>query len=153
MRVQAVRWKIARRQLHRRQTHRLRWILAGIFAFGLLLSGAGAAAGMYFISQLPPASRFHIHYAFQDARIYDSRGDLLYNMADLSKNRGKREIEPLQGRYDRGNACRGDQNRIPVILQSATIATEDATFYKNPGFDLLSIVRAAYQDWSNGHIV
>ena len=148
-----MRWKIARRHLSVRRTHRLRWVLAVVLALMIMVSGAGAAAAMYFVSQLPPVSRFHIHYTFQDARIYDVRGDLLYNMADLSKNRGRRVVEPLQTRNDRADACRGGINRIPVALQNATIAAEDATFYNNPGFDPMSIARAAYQDLESGHIV
>jgi membrane peptidoglycan carboxypeptidase len=106
------------------------------------------------VQHLPSVAKFHIHYAFQDAHIYDSRGDLLYNMADLShRNGGRRVVEPLQARRDTGNACHGSANRIPLLLQNATIATEDATFYKNPGFDPLSIVRAAYQNLRYGHIV
>ncbi len=153
MRVQAVRWKIARRHLNHRRSHRLRWALALILSLMLVLSGATGAAGYYWVSQLPSVNRFHVHYTFQNARIFDARGDLLYNMADLSKTGGRRVVEPLQDQYDQGNACRGGVNRIPLLLQDATIATEDATFYKNPGFDALSILRAAYQDLKFGHIV
>jgi hypothetical protein len=77
-------------------------------------------------------NRFHVHYTFQNARIFDARGDLLYNMADLSKTGGRRVVEPLQDQYDQGNACRGGVNRIPLLLQDATIATEDATFIRTP---------------------
>ncbi|HLI76995.1 MAG TPA: transglycosylase domain-containing protein, partial [Acidobacteriaceae bacterium] len=154
MRAQPVRWKIARRHLATRRPHRLRWTLVSLFAVSVLLFGAaGGAAAFYITSHTPSVSKFHIHYAFQDARIYDSQGQLLYTLADLGKNGGRRIVEPLQGRYDHGNACRGDTDRIPLDLQNATIATEDATFYKNPGFDPLSIVRAAYQDATYGHIV
>lgn len=154
MRVQAVRWKIARRHLHRRRSHRLRWSLALLFVLLLLVASASGAAAMYFVSQLPSASTFHIQYAFQNARIYDSRGDLLYNMADLAKVKGGlRIVEPLQNRGDAQSACRGGVNRIPLLLQNAVIATEDATFYKNPGFDPMSILRAAYQDLQYGHII
>jgi membrane peptidoglycan carboxypeptidase len=154
MRVQAVRWKIARRHLNRRRSHRLRWSLASMFVLLLILTSASGAGAMYFVSQLPSASTFHIHYAFQNARIYDSRGDLLYNMADLAKVKGGlRIVEPLQNRRDAQSACRGGVNRIPLLLQNAVIATEDATFYKNPGFDPMSILRAAYQDLEYGHII
>ena len=109
---------------------------------------------MYFVSQLPSADSFHIHYSFQNARIYDSRGDLLYNMADLARVKGGlRIVEPLQNRGDTQSACSGGVNRIPLVLQDAVIATEDATFYKNPGFDPMSILRAAYQDLQYGHII
>lgn len=155
MRAQSVRWKMARRRrTPPPRRHWIRWTLLAVFLAGLVTSGGAAAAGIYFVQHLPSAANFHIHYAFQDARIYDSRGDLLYNMADLSKrNGGRRVVEPLQTRGDTGNACRGGVNRIPLVLQNATIATEDATFYKNPGFDPLSIVRAAYQNLRYGYIV
>ncbi len=154
MRVQAVRWKIARRHLNRQRSHRLRWSMVVIFVLFLLITSASGAGAMYFVSQLPSANTFHIHYAFQNARIYDSRGDLLYNMADLAKVKGGlRIVEPLQNRGDAQSACRDGVNRIPLVLQNAVIATEDATFYKNPGFDPMSILRAAYQDLQYGHII
>ncbi|MGI8826670.1 MAG: transglycosylase domain-containing protein [Chloroflexota bacterium] len=152
-RAQAVRWKIARRHLNQRRTHRLWWILALVVLLLLATSSAGAGAGFYFAAHLPSAGRFHVHYDYQDARIYDARGDLLYDLADLTKKHGQRMVEPLQGRWDTTSACRGGVNRIPRDLQNATIATEDATFYKNPGFDPGSIVRAAYQDIVYGHIL
>lgn len=124
-----------------------------MLAFFLALAGAGGAGAMYFVTHLPSASHFSTTFAFQNARIFDSRGALLYNMADLQRHRGRRIVEPLQPRGDSGSACRGGTNRIPLLLQNASIATEDATFYKNPGFDVLSILRAAYQDLSYGHIV
>lgn len=152
-RTQVIRWKIARRHLNQRRPHRLRWVLAFVLLIMLMTSGASAATGIYFTTHLPAASGFHVHYTFQDARIYDARGDLLYDMSDLTRKAGKRVVEPLQDRYDRQSACRGGVNRIPTLLQNATIATEDATFYKNPGFDPGSILRAAYQDVLSGHIV
>lgn len=154
MRAQSVRWRIARRHLNSRRPRRLRWFVAGVLALFLLSGGASAAGAMYFASQLPPASRFHIQYAFQDARIYDAQGDLLTDMSNLrTKSGGTRIVEPLQALRDRGDPCRGRVDRIPLLLQNATIATEDATFYKNPGFDAFSILRAAYQNWRYGHIV
>lgn len=153
MRVQSVRWRIAHRHLNQRPRHRLRWMFAALLLLMVITSGAAGAAGVVFYRQLPSTSDFHLRYAFQNARIFDSRGQLLYNMADLSKTRGRRMVVRLQSRKDLGSPCRGGKNRIPVILQNATIATEDATFYKNPGFDPLSILRAAYQDLSTGRII
>jgi membrane peptidoglycan carboxypeptidase len=119
----------------------------------LVTSGAAGAAGIYFYKNLPSTAHFKLRYSFQNARFFDSQGHLLYNMADLTKTRGRRVVEPLQGRHDAGNPCRGGVNRIPVVLQNATIATEDATFYSNLGFDPLSIMRAAYQDVTNHRII
>lgn len=154
VRAQAVRWKIARRHRTPRRRHWLRWVFLALFLLLLASSGGAAAGGLYFASQLPPASKFHVHYGFQDARIYDSRGELLFDMANLARRtQGYRVVEPLQALHDRGSACASGINRIPLLLQNATIATEDATFYKNPGFDPLSIVRAAYQNLRYGHIV
>ncbi|HZU11358.1 MAG TPA: transglycosylase domain-containing protein [Chloroflexota bacterium] len=155
MRAQPVHRRIARR--HAQPVHRtlwLRWVLVVIVLLSLMGTGAAAAAGYYFVSQLPPVSSFHARVGFQDAHIYDSQGRLLYDMADLARRTaGYRVVEPLQHRGDHASACAGGTNRIPLTLQNATIATEDATFYKNPGFDPLSIVRAAYQDLRYGHIV
>lgn len=155
MRAQTVRWKIARRHLNQRRRHPLRWIIPLLILLFLITGAAGAGTAAYlFASQLPPASAFRLHVNFQDARIYDSQGDLLFNMSNLSgQNGGRRIVEPLQGLSDQRDPCRSGVNRIPLVLQDATIATEDATFYKNLGFDPLSIVRAAYQDMQSGRIV
>ncbi|MGH2448630.1 MAG: transglycosylase domain-containing protein [Chloroflexota bacterium] len=155
MRAQTVRWKIAHRHIYpRRPPHRLRWaMIIGLLSFVVLTSAGATAAGFYLAGHVPPLDRFHVRYSFEDARIYDSQGHLLYEMPDVAKNHGSRIVEPLQGRYVRGNACRGDIDRIPRDLQNATIATEDATFYTNPGFDLLSMARAAFQDLKYRRIV
>lgn len=155
MRAHPAHRRMARRHVHdEARTRWLRWILAVLVILSLMGSGGAAAAGYYFVSQLPPVSSFHPRLGFQDARIYDSQGRLLYDMADLARRTvGYRMVEPLQARGDHASACRGGVNRIPLTLQNATIATEDATFYKNPGFDPLSIARAAYQDVRYGHIV
>ena len=65
---------------------------------------------------------------FQTTRIYDRDGNLLYEVFD----EGRRTEVPL--------------DRIPFAMRWATIATEDDTFYDNPGFDPPSIARAAW-DW------
>ena len=42
---------------------------------------------------------------------------------------------------------------IPIYLQQATIATEDATFYTNPGVSGRAILRAIYLNAAQGEIV
>ena len=73
--------------------------------------------------------------SFQTTRIYDRRGHLL----DEIYGEGRRTWVPL--------------DEIPETLKQATIATEDATFYSNPGIDPLAIGRAALQNAQAGEIV
>lgn len=72
---------------------------------------------------------------FQTTRIYDRRGNLL----DEVYSEGRRTWVPL--------------DEIPETLIQATIATEDKTFYTNPGIDPLAIGRAALQNVQAGTIV
>ncbi|MCP4534140.1 MAG: penicillin-binding protein, partial [Delftia sp.] len=52
-----------------------------------------------------------------------------------------------------GSRTRVSLPDVPGYLQQATIATEDATFYANPGVSLTAIVRAMYLNARNGEIV
>lgn len=72
---------------------------------------------------------------FQTSRIYDRDGVLLYELI----GEGRRIEVPL--------------DRIPFAMRWATIATEDDTFYENPGFDPPSITRAAWDWMTKGEIV
>ncbi len=72
---------------------------------------------------------------FQTTRIYDRRGELLYELSD----RGRRDIVPLQA--------------VPKVLILATVATEDKNFYSHTGVDWTAIARAAWQNWQADEIV
>jgi 1A family penicillin-binding protein len=72
---------------------------------------------------------------FESTQIYSHDGELLYEILE----EGRRTEVPLE--------------RIPIELQQAVIAAEDDTFYENPGFDAESIIRAAYQWFTEGEIV
>jgi 1A family penicillin-binding protein len=72
---------------------------------------------------------------FQTSRIYDRDGVLLYEIF----SEGRRTEVPL--------------DRIPFAMRWAIIATEDDSFYDNPGFDPPSIARAAWQWLSEGEVV
>ena len=72
---------------------------------------------------------------FQTTTIYDRDGNQLYQII----NEGRRTQVPL--------------DQIPFAMRWATVATEDDTFYSNPGFDPPSIVRAAVEWIQNGEIV
>jgi membrane peptidoglycan carboxypeptidase len=89
-------------------------------------------------SQLPPPTELRNRAStFETARILNRDGDLLYSLAD--PNAGNRTFVPL--------------SRISQELIDATIATEDARFYTNPGFDPIAIARAVAQAAQEGEVV
>lgn len=77
-------------------------------------------------ASLPPTAAF-----------YDRHGTLLYEAVDPQQ--GKGGFVPLR--------------ELPPHLAKATIATEDASFYVNPGIDPLAILRALWQNLSGNGIV
>ncbi len=70
----------------------------------------------------------------QSTKIYDRHGVLLYE---------------LYGEMKRTPVPFAD---IPDVVKEATIAAEDKDFYKHPGFDAKSIVRAAIIDVKSGEL-
>ncbi|RIK39794.1 MAG: penicillin-binding protein [Chloroflexi bacterium] len=67
----------------------------------------------------------------QSSRIFDREGNLLYEtMNPNDPNAGRRMAMPL--------------DRISPYLIAATIATEDANFYRHQGVDPIALVRALY---------
>jgi len=71
------------------------------------------------------------------SHIYDRNGLLLYEILD--PNGGSRRTVTLE--------------QVPLALRQAVIATEDATFYRNPGFSPLGLLLAAFQNLRAGRIV
>ena len=118
-----------------------RGLLLTIVAATLLLcvaSGAAFAAYAYVASRLPSPEELRIRAStFESTKIYDRNGVTLYEVFDPSG--GRRTEVPL--------------SRIPRHVRDATIATEDPTFYANPGFSPLSILRAFYANLRQGQIV
>jgi 1A family penicillin-binding protein len=101
--------------------------IAVIIGACILIVGAiGAYA--YFAQSLPPPERLAGYVPAQSTKIYDRNGALLFEAFD--PNAGKRTIVPI--------------SRIPLALTQATIATEDPSFYTNPGVDARGIARATY---------
>ncbi len=74
---------------------------------------------------------------FETTRIFDRRGNLLYEMLD--PNAGRRTYVPL--------------DKISPYLIAATIATEDKEYYNHPGFDPFAIGRALLSNYVSGEIV
>lgn len=107
--------------------------------FGLFLALAGAiVVYAYYAVQLPsPQELRERATAFKSTKIYDRNGHLLFEVFD-----------PLGGRR---TLVRREE--MPEVLVAAVLSTEDATFYSNPGWNPLSIVRAVYANLKEGEIV
>jgi 1A family penicillin-binding protein len=101
-------------------------ILAGM-AGGAGLGGAVAGASWYIENRLPPVTELH-GLQVQTTKIYDRNGEPLFDIVD--EDTGRRHYLPLKD--------------ISPLVISATIATEDATFFTNPGVDPVGIARAFY---------
>ncbi len=103
----------------------------GGLVWGLIWFGGFAGA-------LPPPDQLTAHRSFQTTQVYGSdHATLLYEITDPEG--GRRTIVPLDA--------------IPRNLIEATIATEDAGFFSNPGFELRSIVRALTANLARGQII
>ncbi len=111
-------------------------ILAILFLFCVGLIGV-ATVYAYYALTLPPPEALTARTPFMSTKIYDRHDRLLYEVFD--PNAGRRTIVPIE--------------EIPDHLIYATVATEDKTFYSNPGFDPLAIVRAVYLNLTEGEIV
>jgi 1A family penicillin-binding protein len=112
--------------------------LAVVFVLlSTIVAGAGMggaiAGGAYYVGQLPPVDPNSMAAALvkngitaQTTRIYDRNGVPLYELVD--EETGRREELAL--------------DEIAKVARDATIASEDATFYENPGVEPIAIIRA-----------
>lgn len=97
-----------------------------------------AAWGLYawLFVDLPSLDALGHNLAAPSTRIYDRHGRLLYEISD--PRAGRHTAVPLE--------------RIPLALRQATVATEDASFYTNPGVDLRAIIRALWINLRGGEV-
>jgi len=101
----------------------------------IVLLAAGCALCAHLLPPLPdPLAQ---RASSPTTQIYDRHGQLLYEVID--PHAGKHTPLPLAD--------------IPLILQQATIATEDASFYTNPGVDLRAILRAVWINLRGGEVL
>jgi membrane peptidoglycan carboxypeptidase len=106
---------------------------------GLVILGAIAAVLAYasIAASLPGVDDLRNRSAqFETTRILDREGHELYQILD--PNAGRRTYVKLQN--------------ISPYLVAATIATEDKEFYNHPGFDIVAIIRALWQNYTGGEI-
>jgi len=113
----------------------------GLFCAAVLALVAIATALVtyaYYAASLPPPHQLHERAApFKSTKIYDRGGRLLSEV-----------IDPFGGRR-----TMVDLKDIPHMVIDATVATEDATFFSNPGLSAMGIVRALYLDLREGEMV
>jgi 1A family penicillin-binding protein len=109
-------------------------LLAFVASLGFL--GIVAVYASY-AKELPDYTQLDRRRVFQTARILDRNEQLLGEFNDPEG--GRRTVIPIE--------------RIPRALRDATIAAEDANFYQHPGFDVVAILRALYQNVRGREIV
>jgi len=89
------------------------------------------------LTDLPSLTRLTENLAVPSTKILARDGRLLYEIADPA---GVHHTSvPL--------------SEIPLVLQHATIATEDASFYTNPGVDALGVIRALWINATGGEVL
>ena len=95
--------------------------------------------GLYFwlFADLPSPNDLRAYTTAPSSKIYDRHGRLLF------------EIPPPYT----GSHSPVTLEAIPPQLIWATIATEDATFYRNPGMDAKAILRAAWINVQGGEVL
>jgi len=113
-------------------------ILGFLIILALLVVGSiGIYQYFRISSSLPNVTELRENAAkFETTRILDRDGNVLYEILD--PNAGRRTYVPLED--------------ISPYLIAATIATEDKDFFSNPGFDLLGMFRALWQNYTEGAI-
>ncbi len=104
-----------------------------------LLIAALSAFALYawLVTDLPTTQDWATAAVSPSTIIYDRRGRVLYEITD-----------PYTGRHQ--PVALED---IPRYLQQATIATEDASFYTNPGVDPRAILRAVWINLRGGEVL
>ncbi len=98
-----------------------------------------AVVGMirWLVVDLPSPDRLYERASAPSTRIYDRDGRLLYEILD-----------PHGGAHTPIELA-----DVPPACVKATIATEDASFYNNPGVDLWAIVRALWINLRGGEVL
>jgi len=109
---------------------KLKYFVFGVFfsAFFIFLP----LVTMLFLQDLPNPQELSMQQIPQTTKIYDRNRVLLYEI------------------YTDQNRTLVSLDEIPKHLQQATLAIEDKNFYKHPGFDVTSIIRAFKENLTNG---
>jgi len=106
------------------------WV-AGVLLVALAFSGLGV---FWLYRDLPDVDTLPARLHTPSVRILDRNGRLLYEALD--EQSGRHTVVALE--------------RIPLACQSAAVATEDRSFYRNPGFDLRGVLRSVWINLRGG---
>ena len=115
----------------------LTWLVRILITFTILLALTALGLVRWLVVELPSPERLYERTAAPSTRIYDRQGRVLYEILD-----------PHMGTH---SPARLDE--IPSACINATIATEDASFYRNPGVDAKAIFRALWINLRGGEIL
>ena len=113
--------------------------LATIFLTIAILTTLALAVivDQWLLVDLPRPDELYQYTTAPSTKIYDRHGTLLYEITD-----------PHQGLHTPLTL-----EDIPPACIEATIATEDASFYRNPGVDAWAILRALYLNLKGGEVL
>ncbi len=112
----------------------VRRLLSVVAVVGLI---GVVAAYQWLVIDLPSLDRLTDNLIVPSTKILARDGRLLYEIADPAGLH--HTTVPLAD--------------IPLALQQATIATEDASFYTNPGVDIVGIARALWINATGGEVL
>jgi len=90
----------------------------------------------WLLVDLPNLDQLDAGRALPSTRIYDRNGHLLYEIVDL-----------YEGSHQNITLA-----ELPPCMINATIATEDANFYRHPGVDVVGVLRAVWVNLRGGEI-
>jgi len=124
------------KRLWRTWKRRRRWQKIVIIMLALLIIGS-VTLYKWLFTDLPDVTSIETGMALPSTRIYDRQGRLLYQIADPQT--GINQIVALED--------------LPSCMTQATVATEDANFYKHPGIDIRGVVRALWINVKGGEVV
>jgi 1A family penicillin-binding protein len=96
-----------------------------------------AAVQHWLLVDLPQPDELYDYTSAPSTKIFDRHGRLLYEISD-----------PHQGLHTPLTL-----EELPAACLKATIATEDASFYTNPGVDAWAILRAVYINVRGGEVL
>jgi 1A family penicillin-binding protein len=100
----------------------MRWVLLVVVVVALV----GWGGFVWLLGDLPAVEELPERFVMPSVRVVDVHGRVLYDLVD--NQYGRQLSLPLED--------------IPLVLQQATIATEDRNYYSNPGVDFWGIIRA-----------